>query len=63
MGGNGEKVLFGLFAWEKSIAHSAYRFEKHRLGGIVLYVAAETDHEIVDGACVRVLMDVPNLLQ
>jgi hypothetical protein len=56
---NGEKVLFG----QKAIADAAYRFEKLRLRRVVFDVTAQTDHEVIDGARIRVLAYSPDLFQ
>jgi hypothetical protein len=68
LAGNGEKVL-GVSRCrprnprKESIADAAHGFEEDRLGGIVLNITAQPDHEVVDGPCVRVLVHPPDLFQ
>src|SRR5882724_885099 len=67
--GNGEKVLgpaigaAASHAGQKTIPNAAHRLEKNRLSRIVFNVTAQTNHEVVDGARIRILVHSPNLLQ
>ena len=57
--GNGEKVLFG----QEAVADAANGFEKLRLRRVVFDVTAQTNHEVIDGARIRVLAYAPDLFQ
>src|SRR5262249_31631108 len=48
---------------DELVAEAANSQEMTRFGGLALNVAAEADDEIVDGACVRVLTEIPDVLQ
>ena len=48
---------------EEAVADAADGKQVLRVGGVILDVAAKADDEVVDGAGVRVLMDMPDLLE
>jgi len=68
LAGNGEKVL-GVarrrrrHARKETVADAAHGFEEDGLGGIVLNVAAQPHHEVINGPRVRVLVHPPDLFQ
>src|ERR1700733_14613184 len=68
--GNGQKVLlsflfalFGRVPGKEAIADAAHRLQKDRFRGIVFYITAQADHEVVDGPRVSILVYPPDLLQ
>ncbi len=67
-GDNAAKVLLRCFPLggnpgQKAITDTTHGLQKDRLGGIVFNISAQADHKVVDGACIGVLVDPPNLLQ
>ena len=67
--GNGEKVLrraiagMSSHAGQETIADAAHGLKKNRLSGIVFNVTAQANHEVVDGARIRILVHSPDLFQ
>ena len=67
--GNGEKVLGRAIggatrhARQKTIPYAAYSLEKNWLSRIVFNVTAQANHEVVDGARIRILVHSPDLFQ
>jgi Leucine-rich repeat (LRR) protein len=67
--GNGEKVLgraiggAASHAGQETIPDAAHSLEKNRLSRIVFNVTAQTNHEVVDGARIRILVHSPDLFQ
>ena len=66
---NGEKVLrraiagMSSHAGQETIADAAHSLKKNRLSGIVFNVTAQANHEVVDGARIRIFVHSPDLFQ
>ena len=56
-------LSFFLRVGDEAIADAAHRLQVNRVHGIIFKVAPESDDEVVDRARIRVLMQMPDLIQ